>query len=181
MLIAIIEEAGLEDLLMESCTVEARLHRKKNVFFQSFRRGGGVDPVWIETLIQNETLEDGYAVDEEAVTVQPELPQTEIAFYRVFPEGEGKIIEIALPRSPEMGFRKGNDDKRRSIFRALAEAFPQGRPSKEASAVNTPVPSTWASITTLLSATFGKYRTLLMCALGANSNQTVCQMPVVLV
>ena len=48
---------------METGAVEAQLHGTDNIVLQGFFGGGGVNAVGIEPLIENETTEEGLAVE----------------------------------------------------------------------------------------------------------------------
>ena len=47
---------------MKSCTIEACLHRKKDIVFESLFGGGGVNTVGVEALVENKSLENGFAL-----------------------------------------------------------------------------------------------------------------------
>ena len=97
-----IKEAGLEHLLMQTRAVEARRHGQADIVLERFVRGSGVDAVRIKALIQDQALEHGFPVDEEAVSVQLHLAHAEVAVHAVFSEGKGEVIQPSGSGLPQM-------------------------------------------------------------------------------
>jgi len=104
--VSMVQEPLLEDLLMEPGTVVAHSQGKLDIVLQGLVRGGGVDAVGVEALVQDQPLEYGFAVKQELVAIQADLPQTEIAFGGVLTEGQLHIVESAVADLPKMGFGK---------------------------------------------------------------------------
>ena len=97
-----IEEAGLEYLLMQTCTVKACGHGQTDVILESFVRGSGIDTVRIKALIQDKALEHGFPVDEEAVSIQLHLAHAEVAVYMILSKTEGEVIQPSGSGLPQM-------------------------------------------------------------------------------
>ena len=60
--VAVVEETGLKDLLVEPGAIEARGKGQLDVLHQVLFRGGGVNALGIEALVQHKPLEQGLAV-----------------------------------------------------------------------------------------------------------------------
>ena len=112
-LICPVEETGLEDLLMESCTVEAELHGVDDIVLQRLVGGGGVDAVGIEALIEDPSAEDTLAVQEELALGEGYLAKTEVGVdgiknLAILFHGEGKVVESARADLPKITLGKGD-------------------------------------------------------------------------
>ena len=101
-----VQEPGLEDLFVEPGAVEARVVRELDVFYQVLLGGGGVDAVGVEALVQHGAQEQGLAVEQELPALKLGGAQAEVALHPVLPEGEGQIVQAALPGLPQVGLRQ---------------------------------------------------------------------------
>ena len=102
--IAVVEEPGLEHLLVEPRPVKARREGQLNVLNQVLLGGGGVDAVGIEALVQHHPLEQGLAVYQELLPLEAGVPQAEVAVHPVLPKGELQGVKAALAGLPQVGF-----------------------------------------------------------------------------
>ena len=82
-LVGPVEESRLENLLVQPRAVVAGGHRHLDVVLQRLVRRGGPDAVGIETLVENQPLEDRLAVDQDPPAVDGDLPQAEVALQLV--------------------------------------------------------------------------------------------------
>ena len=105
-LVAIIKESRLKNLLVKSCTVEADVEGNLNVLNHCLLTRSGVDSVGIESLVENKTLKNGLAVDEEFLTVELYVTQTEIAVDLILIEAKLKVIKSAFADLPKIRFFK---------------------------------------------------------------------------
>ena len=113
-LIRIVEEAGLEYLLVESCTVEAEIHRIDYILLKSLIGRSGIDTVGIEALIKNESAEYVLAVNEEAFLVHRYGTETEISVDLIknllaVTNGEYYVVKSAVANLPKMLLGKIGD------------------------------------------------------------------------
>ena len=108
--VAVIEEAGFKYLLVQPGSVEACRHGKADIIYQSLIGGRRINAVGIESLIQDQTLEYGLAVNQEAVAVQLHFTEAEVAAHLVIAEGKLQIIKASCPCFPEMDFAQGDGD-----------------------------------------------------------------------
>ncbi len=101
-----IEESLLENLLMQSRSVEAGGERYFYIFYHVAVVGSGVYSVAVEALVENKALENGLAVDEIFKSVEADVAQTEIALDGVAAEGDDKVIESAAADLPQVFFNE---------------------------------------------------------------------------
>ena len=100
--VAVIEEALLEDLLMQARAIEAAGHGQFDVAHQRGVAGRGVDAVGVEALVEHRALEDGLAVDQEAVAVQAHGAQARVAVDNVLAVGERQVVQAAAADLPQV-------------------------------------------------------------------------------
>lgn len=104
--VAVIEESLLENLLMQSRSVEAGGERYFYIFYHVAVIGSGVYSVAVEALVEHKALENGLAVDEIFKSVKADIAQTEIALDGVAAEGDDKVIEPAAADLPQVFFNE---------------------------------------------------------------------------
>ena len=101
-----VEEARLENFLVQARAVVAAGHGHFDVVFQRRVRGRRPESIGIETLIENQALEDRLVVDEELAPGDGDLAQTKITFQLVqlllaAVEREFEIIQKRRARLPQ--------------------------------------------------------------------------------
>ena len=124
--VAVIEESLLENLLMQSRSVEAGGERYFYIFYHVAVVGSGVYAVAVEALVEHKTLKNRFAVDEIFESVEADVAQTEVALYRVAAEGDNKDIEPAAADLPQVLFEQlyfARDAARRALAVADADYF----------------------------------------------------------
>ena len=107
--VCVIEEAGLEYLLMESCAIKTALHRSLYIKYKMLVVRSGDDSVGIEALIENEASEYGLSVDLKTLFLgESDLTESEITVKNVGLSVLGKleyeIVKSAASALPKMLF-----------------------------------------------------------------------------
>ena len=176
-----VEEARLKDFFVQTCAVEAQLHRMQDVVFQIVIGRRRVNAVRVEALIQHPATEHHASVDAEGSAHQRHAPQAEIACCAVgdrFPlcQRQLHVIQIALSDLPQMLFGQRNRYGHAVCENALrrgATDLPSriGDPDRQSGTDRVAV--------TAQAAASGVVRTPEMCSSSTASIHTVCQMPVV--
>ena len=102
--VAVVEESGLEDLLMQACAVEAAGKGTLDIGDQFALVTGGVDAVGVESLVQYQSLEDFFAVEQHHPVLAGDGTHTKVAGYAVtfIAEGEAEIIKPSCTDFPQM-------------------------------------------------------------------------------
>ena len=101
-----IQETGLEHFFMQTRAVEACCHRQLHIVFQRFIGRCGINAVRIKSLIQNESLEHGFSVNQHLFPGNCDIAQSEIAVNSIFPKSNCQIIQSACSSLPQMHFGK---------------------------------------------------------------------------
>ena len=100
--VAIVEEAGLKDLLMQSCAIESARHRALDVAQQLLVDRSGVDSVGIEALVEDESLEYALAVEIKESVLDLNRAHTEICLDLVVADRDGHIVKSARADLPKV-------------------------------------------------------------------------------
>ena len=72
---------------METGSIKARIQGKQDILPESFLCGRSVDAVRIESLIQYQSLKDGFSVYKKFFALDFDFPHAKVAVYPVFHEG----------------------------------------------------------------------------------------------
>ena len=106
-LVAVVEEARLKDLLVQSRAVEAHRKRTFDICLQFVVSRCRPDAVRIEALVEHETLEDSFAIEDHCTAIVINVAQTEVRRNRILTKHHIDIIEVALADVPQMLFLQG--------------------------------------------------------------------------
>ena len=115
-LVCPIVEALLEDLLVQTGTIEACLHRELNIMLESLIRGSRPDTIRIEPLVENQTLVEGLVVEVCLVAYAMEFSHANIRRYLIYNITlrilylVGKVVEEGTLRTPQLRSLDGQDD-----------------------------------------------------------------------
>ena len=115
--VAVVEEAGLEYLLMQARAVEAGREAQLDVAHESGLVRGRVDAVRVEALVEHKTLENRSAVEQNTHAVDRNLAQARVALHGILAEGERQIIQVARARIPEMNLGESERYGRHAVLR----------------------------------------------------------------
>ena len=94
---------------MEPSTVETQVHGKFNIALQECILRGGVNPIRVESLIQDHTHINRFAVDFQGTIRKGYVPKTEIAFHPVdhsaIPQKfQSQVVKLWSSRIPQVNF-----------------------------------------------------------------------------
>ncbi len=101
-----VQEALLEDLLVQPGAVEARLHGQFDVADEGLVGGGGHQPVRVPALVEDEALEAGPAVEEHGLALDTDGAQARVALHGVgrlavgVQEFEAEAVQEGVLRAP---------------------------------------------------------------------------------
>ncbi len=101
-----VQEALLEDLLVEPGPVEAGFHGELDVAYQGLVGGRGHQPVGVPALVEDEPLEDRAPVEGHGLAPQADGAQPGVALHRVehlpalVDEFEPQVVQVRVVRTP---------------------------------------------------------------------------------
>ena len=107
-----VQEAFLKDFLVQPCPVESERHGALDVAPEFVVRWCGVDAVRIEALVENQALEERFAIQQHGLAVPGDRAQPEIACQpvggRSAGQAAGQVVERGVPDLPGMCFGQTN-------------------------------------------------------------------------
>ena len=118
--IAVVKRERLENLLMQTGTVETHIHGNFDVLNKSVGVGRGVNSVLIEALIEHESAEHRLAVEQEFHSVEHYRAHTEIRFdfvgdFAVIDHLYSEVVKSAFAEFPQMQFVEFNGRDRAAV------------------------------------------------------------------
>ena len=111
-------ETLLEDLLVQTGTIEACLHGKFDIVLESLIAGSRPDTIGIKTLVENQALIEGFIVEICLVTYAMEFAHAYVGCYLIYnitlsiPNLVGKVIKEWTLRAPQLRCLNGQDERR---------------------------------------------------------------------